>query len=1802
MAATPSTPIVAHVVSLQGEAYARSADGSRRRLKEGDAIHVGETVVTGKDAVMVLACTDGQQMTLLPEETFQMSAEVAADFQPEPKQAAVGAGEIDSIVQAIEQGGDLDQALEATAAGLGGGVDGGNYFVRLWRIEEGVTPLEYNYASARDPEIQTIQGGGDNAEGLVTLTLTGPGFVIEGDTTPVFTLTINRVPTSDLVVLVTSQHGTTQSGDFVPFSQLITIPAGSTSASFTVATMDDRYSDSGERFSLTISEIRSGGGFSQSVLTNAQVSTVINDDGVSGPEDTTTVTLSASDVSEDAGSVTFTATPSDPGETDVTVVTDLGSLTLLAGQTSGTLTLNTQDSDVYQDATSLTATVSAVTGGNFEAIDFSNATATATSQLPDTATVSLSGPTSVIEGAQTTDYTVSVDKAPIADLHVSVVTGHVTTSEGDYVPVSTSVTISAGSQSATSFTVTTNDDAYAEGNEDFTVSLTGATGGGFEKVSLGNAQVTTTILDATSPQPPAGPQPETPEPADTATVTLHDVSVDENGTITYPASIDKAPLGSFDVTLNNGAVNHFSDGSLTGSSDPQPAQGDDVYFDAESRAISVASTSGGDFEALDVSSTATLKITDTTSATTVTLGDVTVDEGSGKATLSASIGTKPVTGSDLVITLSNGASITIPAGQTTGTSTEFDVQGDDVYTDGESYTVSISATCGGNFEAMSTTDTATVTVNDTSNATTVTLGDVSVVEGATATYTVSVDHSPRSDLTVDVTYSYQSAESGDIVTQATQVILHAGQQSESFSVDALGDAYTEGAEVYSVQIGNPQGGGFKKVVLDNTTVTTTMTSGNQVDADVILLNDGTLLATWQSANQDGNGYGIYVQHLAVTDGGLTKVGPEVQVNTTTVGNQTDPEVTALVNGQAVVTWESAGQGIVAQVVNTDGSKSGAERLIATDTADVNPVVTGLAGGGFVVMWQGMQGGSDINVYARSVAADGTPGEVTLINGVTAGTQEMPAITTLEDGSYVVTYESGTGLMAQRFNGDGSPFVQSAFDVNEDTTITLNVADILANDLDLEGHAFTITRVHNPSHGTVTLNGNGTVTFTPEDDYNGPATFQYTITDALGATDTATVHLLVKPQGEPSVFVGSTCDADIKGTNVIVNEGENGVFAVRISGAETNSTVTLALQDGTAINDDYNDEGANAFQYSTNLGSTWQVVNGPIPVSGATVLMVKINTINDTVNESDENFSLKATLTSDSKTYEATGTATIIDNDISASICLDANITPDDVINATEAGQTIVVIGTVGGDVKVGDAVTLTVNGKNFTGTVVRGNTFDAAGNSATATDTEGYGVDADVPLADPVSTQSNLSTDDAALDAFANAESTPSAAEIAFFKKLDISGGLEGGLSVSENDASVNGDPADLGGADAITPETALKSDLTSLPSYGDVYIEQTVNGSATYTKIEVSNLGHAETLLSTIDKVYWLAKHDQVPAGTETRILGGVFDSVANMQFSWSMAGVTLVARGVQGEAASITYNTNDGMGVNASTGGPSEQLGYNAATGKTETLYVDFDKPVTDATVSISHLIKSEGKVGRVEAWLDGNLVSSYSISNATGSGILTLTSAAIGNGNAAGTNSGTFTLSDVVFDQLRFSAQPYVNQGRTTNDSSDYFIGGISFKEVPGVEFEYQVIDEAGNHSADATIRIDNATNTPIPDPAAGTPALVVGENEDDDSNQSTAHRVDTSPSAPNGAIEGGAAAEVLVGDVGGKSQGAYNLVFIVDVSGSITDSDMQTMKSSINTLLDNFLGTDLRVDIVKFRGTARDLGSFRPLRTPRQRSTG
>ncbi|OUR65042.1 hypothetical protein A9Q79_03645, partial [Methylophaga sp. 42_25_T18] len=95
-------------------------------------------------------------------------------------------------------------------------------------------------------------------------------------------------------------------------------------------------------------------------------------------------------------------------------------------------------------------------------------------------------------------------------------------------------------------------------------------------------------------------------------------------------------------------------------------------------------------------------------------------------------------------------------------------------------------------------------------------------------------------------------------------------------------------------------------------------------------------------------------------------------------------------------------------------------------------------------------------------------------------------------------------------------------INEDTPFIISVAKLLANDSDIEGDTFNIVSVQGGVNGTAVLSADKiTVTFTPDDDYFGPASFTYTIEDTYGAADTATVNFNIASVNDAPVAKGET---------------------------------------------------------------------------------------------------------------------------------------------------------------------------------------------------------------------------------------------------------------------------------------------------------------------------------------------------------------------------------------------------------------------------------------------------------------------------------------------------------------------------------------------------------------------------------------------------------------------------------------------------------------------------------------------------------
>ena len=143
---------IATVVAVSGAAFAVDANGNRRALKAGDVLQQGEVVQTPAGSKVELLMDDGKLLAVAPEQSVKLDESVTQTAErPTAQDASVAQGTIDTVIQALERGGDLNEQLEATAAGLGGGGGGegeGSSFVQLLRIFEGVDPLSYLYSFA----------------------------------------------------------------------------------------------------------------------------------------------------------------------------------------------------------------------------------------------------------------------------------------------------------------------------------------------------------------------------------------------------------------------------------------------------------------------------------------------------------------------------------------------------------------------------------------------------------------------------------------------------------------------------------------------------------------------------------------------------------------------------------------------------------------------------------------------------------------------------------------------------------------------------------------------------------------------------------------------------------------------------------------------------------------------------------------------------------------------------------------------------------------------------------------------------------------------------------------------------------------------------------------------------------------------------------------------------------------------------------------------------------------------------------------------------------------------------------------------------------------------------------------------------------------------------------------------------------------------------------------------------------------------------------------------------------------------
>ena len=977
----------------------------------------------------------------------------------------------------------------------------------------------------------TVYNDPSQIDVTVTGTTGGNGITVTPPTTPATTQVTDTIDTT--TVTLTAGSSVTEGGQITYTATLtnpaqtpvtvtlsngstITIGAGQTTGTVNVPTPANDVYNNGSTVTTTITGA-SGGNFENLVPNPTPAVTTITDS-----IDTTNLTLTATGTVVEGGQITYTATLTNPAQTPVTVTLSNGStITIEAGQTTGTVNVPTAANDVYNNGGTVSTTITGATGGNFESLvpNTTPATTTVTDSI-DTTNVSLTATGTVVEGGQIT-YTATLTNAAQTPVTITLSNG-------------STITIEAGKTTGSVNVPTAANDVYNNGST-VSTTITGATGGNFENLVPNTTPATTTITDSID---------------DTNLSLTATGTVAEGGSIVYTATLTNPAGTPVTVTLSNGSVITIEAGRTTGTV-TVPAPADDVYKDAGKVEVTIKDASGGNFENLVPSTVpAVTEVTDTLDTSTVKLtADTSVAEG-GTVTYTATVGA-PVTGSPVVVTLANGQSITIEVGKTTGTVTT--TAPNDALTGNAPLTNSITGVSGGNYEDLVADKTLVSTsVTDVADTTNLSLSATgSVAEGGQITYTATLTNAAGSPVTVTLS-------NGSVIT------IEAGKTTGTVTVAAPADDVYKDAGKVEVTIKDATGGNFENLVPSTVPAVTDVT--DTVDTTTVKLT-----AT-ESAAEGGTVTYTATVGAPVTGSPVVVTLANGQNITIEVGKTTGTVTTTAPNdaltGHAPITNAITGvSGGNYEDLVADKTPVSTTVTDTTDTTDLTLSATGT-----------VAEGGQITYTATLTNAAGSPVTVTLSNGsvitIEAGkttgtvTVAAPADDVYKDaGKVEVTIKDATGGNFENLVPSTVPAVTDVTDTIDTSTVKLTATETAA-----EGGTVTYTAtVGAPVTGSpvvVTLaNGQnitievgkttGTVTTNaPNDALNGHAPLTNSITNVTGGN----YENLVADKTPVSTTVTDTNDTTnltLSATGTVAEGGSIVYTATLTNPAGTPVTVTLS---------------------------------------------------------------------------------------------------------------------------------------------------------------------------------------------------------------------------------------------------------------------------------------------------------------------------------------------------------------------------------------------------------------------------------------------------------------------------------------------------------------------------------------------------------------------------------------------------------------------------------------------------------------------
>ena len=269
-----------------------------------------------------------------------------------------------------------------------------------------------------------------------------------------------------------------------------------------------------------------------------------------------------------------------------------------------------------------------------------------------------------------------------------------------------------------------------------------------------------------------------------------------------------------------------------------------------------------------------------------------------------------------------------------------------------------------------------------------------------------------------------------------------------------------------------------------------------------------------------------------------------------------------------------------------------------------------------------------------LANDGDPDSPSTLTAVLVDPPAHGFVTLNADGSFIYTPEAdyygadAFTYMAAATYGEGGPAVETnvatvtltvspvndapvagndSYTTDEDTPLSPAAPGVLASDTDIDS-TMTAVLVTGPSHGTLSLNADGSFTYTPAANYYGADAFTYTANDGILDSNVATVDITIRPINDAPV-AGN--DGYATAEDTLLSQAAPGVLA---NDADVDSPLTAVLVTGPShgtlsLNPDGSFTYAPAADYFGADAFTYKASDGTLESAPATV-SITVSSVND----------------------------------------------------------------------------------------------------------------------------------------------------------------------------------------------------------------------------------------------------------------------------------------------------------------------------------------------------------------------------------------------------------------------------------------------------------------------------------------------------------------------------------------------------------------------------------------------------------------